>query len=350
MQQWVADKTLEFYQTLNYRWYELFGGPEIATENLPVPAPGIGGIWLVDIVDKTWTGKADKRIAIANMKVSDKQVTQAMLKRPVLTADRRNTLFSIINQAVKEKCEILVLPELSVPYQWLDLLVAQSKCHKLAIIAGLEYLHGKGDYAYNCVATILPFSMQFGTTAAVNLRIKNYYSPLEKKLLEGYRYKVPQCQHETDALYCLFHWHKAYFSVYNCFELANIRDRSLFKSKVDFIVATELNKDVNYFADIAGSWVRDIHCYFIQVNTSHYGDSCILRPSKSDTSRMVTVKGGKNSTILTEELEIDALRNFQFKEHVTQMDDHSYKVTPPDFSREDVKMRIDDGSLMNSGN
>lgn len=82
------------------------------------------------------------------------------------------------------------------------------------------------------------------------------------------------------------------------------------------------------------------------MNTSHYGDSCVIRPSKTETSRMVTVKGGKNSTILTEDLEIEALRAFQFKEHITQMDDHSYKVTPPDFSRENVGVRIEDGNLI----
>jgi len=73
--------------------------------------------------------------------------------------------------------------------------------------------------------------------------------------------------------YDLFHWRKVYFSVYNCFELANIQHRSIFKSKVDFIVASELNRDTDYFSDIAGAWVRDVHSYFIQINTSNYGDS-----------------------------------------------------------------------------
>ena len=346
MQDKVRQQTIEIFEALNHNWYRLFNGPELTSEYYPMLAQGSNGTWIVEVTDKVWQGIANKRIAIANMKVSDKQVTRSMLKKADLSADRRNTLFSIINQAVKEKCDILVLPELSVPYQWLDLLVAQSKRHNMAIITGLEYYHGQEDYAYNCVATILPFYMQYGTTAAINIRVKNYYSPAEKKMLEGYRYKVPQCGHEGDALYCLFHWRKVYFSVYNCFELANIRDRSLFKSNVDFIVATELNNDVNYYADIAGSWVRDIHCYFIQVNTSNYGNSCIMCPSKTEISRMLTVKGGKNSTILTEDLDINSLRTFQFKEHITQMDDHTYKLTPPDFSKENVQKRIEDESLV----
>ena len=47
---------------------------------------------------------------------------------------------------------------------------------------------------------------------------------------------------------------------------------------------------------------------FIQVNTSEYGDSRIMKPSKSVEKNMVVVKGGKNSTILIDDLDIDSLR------------------------------------------
>lgn len=344
VQQAITDETKELFYQINYEWYNLYREGQVLAELTPLSVIGNKNSWYVDIEDKYWEGKENKRIGIANLKVSDKQVECSMLKNSVLSAERRKTLFNIINEAAKEKCDMLVLPELSVPHQWLDLLVSQSKRHNMAIIAGLEYYHGKDDYVYNSVATILPFRMKHTATVAVNLRIKNHYSPLEKKMLEGYRYKIPTFK---QSLYCLFHWRKIYFSVYNCFELANINDRSLFKSKVDLLVATELNRDVNYYADIAGSWVRDIHCYFVQVNTSNYGDSCIMRPTKTETNKMVTVKGGQNSTILVDDMAIDKLRSFQFKEHNTQMDDKSYKLTPPDFSRENVKRRIENETLMN---
>lgn len=342
LQKKIVDSTNNLFKLINYHWYGLFSGTEVQPDPTPIPEKGPEKVWLVDIDDQYWDGKVNKRIAIANMKVDDKQVERSMLKKADLSIDRRKILYSIINQAAKEKCEILILPELSVPHQWLDVLVGQSKKHHMAIIAGIEYYHGSKGYVYNGVATILPFSMRHVCTAATNLRIKNYYSPLEKKYLEGFRYKIPEF---ATPLYCLFHWHKVYFSVYNCFELANISDRSLFKSKVDFIVATELNRDVNYYADIAGSWVRDIHCYFIQVNTSHYGDSCIMQPTKTEKCKMVYVKGGKNSTILVEDLNISNLRSFQFKEHITQMDDHTFKLTPPDFYKENVGNRIENEKL-----
>ena len=123
--------------------------------------------------------------------------------------------------------------------------------------------------------------------------------------------------------------------------MADIHDRSLFKSKVDFIVASEYNKDTNYFSDIAGAWVRDIHCFFIQVNSSDYGDSRVLQPSQTNSKNILQIKGGDNSTIIVGRLDIKSLREFQLKEYELQRDDKTFKPTPPDFDRIEVQKRID---------
>lgn len=81
-------------------------------------------------------------------------------------------------------------------------------------------------------------------------------------------------------------------------------------------MANEWNADINYYADIVGLWVRDVHCYFIQCNTSGYGNPCIMKLAKTEDSRMVMVKGGKNSAVLVDDLDIEKLRDFQFKEHI----------------------------------
>ena len=48
-------------------------------------------------------------------------------------------------------------------------------------------------------------------------------------------------------------------AIYNCFELASIEDRSIFKGHVDFIVATEFNRDTSYFSNIVEA--ADIHAH-----------------------------------------------------------------------------------------
>ena len=65
-----------------------------------------------------------------------------------------------------------------------------------------------------------------------------------------------------------------------------------------------------------------------------------MKPSKSVESRMVVVKGGQNSTVLVDDLDIEKLRAFQFKEHILQMDDESFKLTPPDFDKGNVEKRL----------
>lgn len=285
------------------------------------------------------TIKSNKRIGIANMNVDKDIIEKTALNKVNLSSQRRKDLFHIINEAIVNKCDVLVLPELSVPYQWIDLLAAECKKNQIAIIAGLTYLVTNSKYALNIVVTILPFTENNYKSCVIIPRIKNHYAPKEKMLLRTYGYHVPK---EVKSIYHLFHWKKSYFSVYNCFELASIEERCLMKSKVDFIVATELNSDTNYYSEIAGSWVRDIHSFFIQVNTSEYGDSRIMKPSKSVEKNMVVVKGGKNSTILIEDLDIDSLRKFQLPGYAGQDAKGIFKNTPPRFCQKDVKTRIDD--------
>lgn len=285
------------------------------------------------------TIKSNKRIGIANVNVDKNIIEKTALNKVNLSSQRRKELFRIINDAITYKCDVLVLPELSVPYQWIDLLAAECKKNQIAIIAGLTYLVTNSNYALNIVVTLLPFSENNYKSCIIIPRVKNHYAPKEKTRLRSYGYRVPK---EVKSIYHLFHWRKSYFSVYNCFELASIEERCLLKSKVDFIVATELNADINYYSDIAGSWVRDVHSFFIQVNTSEYGDSRIMKPSKSMEKNMVIVKGGKNSTILIDDLDIDSLRKFQLPDHAEQDANGIYKNTPPRFNQKDVKTRIDD--------
>ena len=334
----ISKITDEYYRKVNQEWITLFVSRPDTSRPLYKEASfeGRDDIKYVKVFEDEEAKSSNKRVGIVNMKVPSQNISYSIWNKPVLSAERRNELFEIINMAIKENCEILVLPELSVPFQWLETLISQCKRHDIAIITGLEYYHGAGRKAYNCVATILPIKTKYFTTAKAFLRVKNHYAPKEEKELIGRRRIVPHVK----KYYHLFHWRKSYFSVYNCFELANISDRALFKSKVDFIVATEWNADINYYADIAGSWVRDVHCYFIQCNTSGYGNSCIMKPAKTEESRMVMVKGGKNSTVLVDDLDIDKLRDFQFKEHILQMDDKNFKMTPPDYDTDDVEKRM----------
>lgn len=347
----APSESFEQYCNINCKWNELFYKQTIAYKKYFLNPKEIDSLefgnyrsmvyeYVIPTDEKNSnTIKSNKRIGIANMNVDKDIIEKTALNQVNLSSQRRKDLFRIINEAIANKCDVLVLPELAVPYQWIDLLAAECKKNQIAIIAGLTYLVTNSKYALNIVVTILPFIENDYKSCVIIPRVKNHYAPKEKTLLGSYGYHVPK---ELNSIYHLFHWKKSYFSVYNCFELASIEERCLMKSKVDFIVATELNSDTNYYSDIAGSWVRDIHSFFIQVNTSEYGDSRIMKPSKSVEKNMVIVKGGKNSTLLIDDLDIDALRKFQLPGYAGQEAKGVFKNTPPRFNQNDVKARIND--------
>jgi hypothetical protein len=53
----------------------------------------------------------------------------------------------------------------------------------------------------------------------------------------------------------------------------------------------------------------------------------------------VRVKGGENNIILRHELDVQKLREFQIQILPYQLEDKSFKTTPPDFNHDDVYNR-----------
>jgi len=129
-----------------------------------------------------------------------------------------------------------------------------------------------------CLIGVCPILLGGVTYSIVKVRIKNHYSPAEIEQLIGNHLKVPDTKYWN---YDKFVWRGAHFACYNCYELADIEYRSIFKSKVDLLIASVYNKDVNYFSNIVESVSRDVHCYFIQVNSSNYGDTRVTQPTKT---------------------------------------------------------------------
>lgn len=306
--------------------------------------------------------RQDKRIGIVNWKGDEKNIEDSLKGIPNKSKDRRNALFEVLNYAIRKKVEILVFPELSIPFEWFPLLVEQASKHDIAIIGGLEYFISPNNHktkpesidcsntyfkhtnpnAYNLLFGFFPITMMFYRSAFPLFRVKNYYSPGEVEQVVGYHLTVPQ---PDQPKYHLIHWRNIYMSLYNCFELSDLSDRALFKSRVDIITAVEFNKDTSYFSNVVESWARDLHCFILQANPSDFGDSRIIQPTKSETRDVVRVKGGMYPIVLVGELKIDSLRQHQLKDHNLQLLDKSYKPTPARFLWKLAKARIDNISL-----
>lgn len=288
-------------------------------------------------------GKKPKlRIAIANVKLSHGNFERLVRCDPDRSYKRYHDLSLVVNQAIEQKADMLIMPEAFVPYEWLSTLARTCARNNVAVVTGVEHIKynyqnkdENNNKIYNFTAVILPYSEDRHKCAYISFHLKKHYSPGEKDKIRGYRLTEVNGNH-----YELYKWNDCYFPVYCCYELASIQDRALFQSYADMLIAVEWNKDTNYYSNIMESLSRDIHCYCIQVNSSNYGDSRITQPSKTEEKDIIRTKGGINNTILVGEVDIDKLRDFQYREYNLQQDNKTFKTTPPDFKPEIITKKI----------
>ncbi len=280
-------------------------------------------------------GKKDKlKVAIANVKLNHNNFELLVKDLPNRCYARYRDISSLVNQAIDQKVDMLIMPESFVPFEWLSTLARTCARNNLAIVTGVEHI--KYDKKiFNFTAVILPYIENSHKCAYISFHLKKHYAPSEKQEINGYGFTEVVGTH-----YELYKWSDCYFPVYCCYELASISDRALFRSYADLLVTVEWNRDVKYYSNILESLSRDIHCYCIQVNSSDYGDSRITKPSKSEEKDIIRTKGGKNSIILVDEIDISRLRDFQLKGYDLQIQSSQFKITPPDFDRSIIMRKI----------
>lgn len=276
----------------------------------------------------------DFKVAVANTVVNEDNIIKSLFQIPNESTDRRDDLIDILNAAEKSKSDVLILPEVSIPYPWLPQLTDEARRKQRMLIMGLEHMT-VNNKAFNYLVTCLPIKHNGIKDCIVSLRLKNHYSPGEQSLILSKGREIPNV---TPYYYEHFVWRGVHFSCYNCYELADIEHRALFKGKIDILFASEYNSDVNYFSNIAESVSRDVHCAFIQSNSSQFGDSRITIPKKTAVKDILRLKGGINSVVLVGKLDIEDLREFQ-SILVQFQDTTRYKNTPPNFDHKGAEER-----------
>lgn len=286
------------------------------------------------------------RVAVGHLAVDEKNIEGSFMGAPNVSLQRKKELSELLNDVVKHgvrhpehRVDLLVLPEVSVPHRWATFITQWAKEHQVGVVCGLEHRVDDQSQAWNELLAALPFRGEKGSKECAPIRrLKRHYSPAEEFQLTNNRLLVPKLP--SKSRYQLFQWRGASFAVYNCYELASLEDRCLFKGMVDFIVCSEFNKDVNYFSNIVESATRDLHCYVIQVNSAQFGDSRVVSPSNTENLNPLRIKGGDNQTFLTMQLPLQQLRGHQLQGYGLQKDSKEYKPTPPDFDPAEIDKRI----------
>ncbi|MEZ7500472.1 hypothetical protein QO200_17225 [Flavobacterium sp. Arc3] len=273
-------------------------------------------------------------ISFANTEVIESNIVGGVRNEPNLSIERYQRLASILNQARKENSDMILFPEFFIPVNLLSSLVRYSQRNQTLIITGLEHIISNKT-AFNFVATIIPIEVNGIKDATVVFRLKNHYAPVEEFLITQNHLTVPK---PSISRYDIFNWKNFYFSVFYCFELADLEHRSLLRSKIDLLIALEWNKDTPYFSNIIEASSRDLHCYVAQVNTSQFGDTRLTQPTETARKDLLRLKGGMNDAILVSKLNIPQLREFQRKRF--NASNKNFKPLPPNFSVEEVLKRI----------
>lgn len=289
--------------------------------------------------------KTKLKVAVANSILYDEDFEKVLKGDPNRNYARYESIMKVVNEATRNNVDMLVMPECFVPYEWIPILSRTCAKNEMAIVTGVEHLRVKAKNlddeksVFNLTAIILPFVEENYKFSYVHFHSKTHFSPDEKDSINSFR-----CVPREGSTYELFCWNDFWFPVYCCYELASIRDRSLFHTYADAIVAVEWNKDTKYYSNIVESLSRDLHCFCVQVNTAKYGDSRITQPSKSEEKDIINVKGGLNPTILVDYLDIQGLRSFQIQGNILQSKSKLskvYKQTPPDFDYDILQKKID---------
>lgn len=282
------------------------------------------------------------KIGFGNTEVKEQNIISSLRGEPNISSDRYNKLATILRRSREEKVDILLFPESFIPVNLLSSLSRYAEKNRTMIITGLEHIR-INNIALNFIVTVIPVETNGVMDSIVLFRLKNHYSPHEEHVLRGNHLDVPT---PSPYRYDIIVWNNIYLSSYYCFELANVTHRSLFKSKIDLMVAIEYNKDTHYFSNIVEASSRDLHVYVAQANTCQYGDSRLTQPSEYANKDILRLKGGINDTILVAQIDIPKLREFQRKTYAITMNNKEFKPLPPDHNLADVLKRIRNESVL----
>lgn len=291
---------------------------------------------LLEISSNNSEKKKQPTIGVANTYVDEKNIISGLRNNPNISNDRYQKLVRFLKETRKNKADIVAFPEFFIPIEIFSSLVRYSEKNQTLLVTGLEHIT-VNNLSFNFVATIMPIEINGYKDATIVFRLKNHYAPVEELLIKGNHYRIPK---PAKYRYHIFNWKNIYFSVSYCFELANIAHRSLLKSKIDLLFAIEYNQDINYFSNLVESISRDLHCYVVQVNSSHFGDTRISQPTQSYNIDIVKLKGGENNVTVLGTIDIEKLREFQRKKFSLSRTEKTFKPLPPDFDHNQVIKRI----------
>ena len=256
--------------------------------------------------------------------VKNLSIAVVSLKMPYQTIEKKdinseypgeyniNTIKRIIRNASNNGADMILFPEISVPYQDAYDLVKYCKKKKISIVAGLtHYIKKEKMYNYTLI-------MDYDLDLCI-CKSKNYFSPKEKFICKKYGY---QYQEPREPYYLLIENERCIYTTMTCYEATSIHDRAILTDKVEVVYMPVYNLDTQYFSNIISSFVVDAGCHVAQANNSEFGDSRITGPYNSQNLDIVKLKGGENNYYVIGKIDFETVyskhNSDDYKENVKE--------------------------------
>jgi hypothetical protein len=272
------------------------------------------------------------RLGITSFETSDSTWALGASGHPDLSPARYKAIAGIVNHALKEEKtpHYLIMPELSVPEQWIRTISRSLRERRISLIAGLDYRRYQGGTIDSSAVLILDDNrLGYSTSLQIRQRKSQPAPDEEKNLLRshGQLWNTPRTELKPVYVHRGFH-----FSVLVCSELQNIAYRAHLQGQVDALLVVSWNKDVETFSALVDSASLDVHAYVALSNNLRYGDSRVRSPAKESFRRDVCrVRGGVNNQLVVVNIDPQALRAQQSRAKRWPDSSDAYKPAPEGF-------------------
>jgi hypothetical protein len=256
------------------------------------------------------TGKT--LLAIPSFRVDNAYFEAGAMGTPNLSRERYSAICVLINLCVTASPQPthLLMPELSLPKQWLGTVTRVLGNRGISLVAGLDYVHDESNGTLSNQAALSLVDESLGYRTHLSFIQKKVCPALHE---EAELRRLTSRQFDKGVASQTIYSHGALdFAVFICSEFTDAKRRAELRGEVDAIWILSWNQDLDSFDALVDAACLDIHAHIAVTNNRQYGNSRMRSPDAIRHRRLrCQIRGGLNDHLVVVEVETESLRKFQ---------------------------------------